>query len=101
MESEATQWKQIYRRLKSEGKPCAPRGLKILEVENFSYSLAPYVRFPNFEARHLNLEYVREEFQWYLGGDPYRPAPHRQFKLLGLKFHRRDTKRTHLPRRAS
>src|ERR1039458_3753264 len=71
MESEAAQWRQIYRRLKSEGKLCAPRGLQILEVENFSYSLAPYVRFPNFEARHLNLDYIREEFQWYLGGDPY------------------------------
>ena len=71
MEPEAEQWRRIYRRLKSEGKPCAPRGLQILEAENFSYALEPYVRFPNFEARHLNLKYIREEFQWYLGGDPY------------------------------
>lgn len=71
MEPEAAEWRKIYQRLKSEGKPCAPRGLQILEVENFSYTLDPYVRFLNFEARHLNLKYIRQEFQWYLGGDPY------------------------------
>jgi thymidylate synthase len=33
--------------------------------------LPPYVRFANFKARKLKLEYIKREFRWYLKGDRY------------------------------
>lgn len=63
-------WQDIYRRV-SQGKECAPRGKRIIEVENFTYELPPYVRFTSFTDRKFNLDYVKKEFQWYLRGDPY------------------------------
>lgn len=64
-------FKEIYYRLMTEGKICNPRGLKVIEVENFNYKLSPYVRFINFESRKLNIEYIKKEFLWYLKGDKY------------------------------
>ena len=64
-------FQDIYRRLRNEGKLVSPRGLTVLEVENFTYELPPYVRFPSFAPRNLKLDYIREEFKWYLKGDPY------------------------------
>lgn len=60
---------KIFLRLKNSGKICSPRGMKIIECENFSYELFPYVRFCNFKSRKLNLQYIKDEFKWYLKGD--------------------------------
>lgn len=49
---------------------CRPRGLEIIELENFSHTFPPFVRFMNFEARHLSLDYIKAELRWYLHGDP-------------------------------
>jgi thymidylate synthase len=55
--------------LYEHGNECAPRGFKILELENYSYDIAPYTRFINFESRKLNIQYIKQEFLWYLKGD--------------------------------
>jgi thymidylate synthase len=59
----------IYLQVRRRGRFSSPRGLKILEVENFSYELPPFVRFTNFEPRKFNLDYLKREFLWYLRGD--------------------------------
>ncbi len=64
-------FQDIYTRLKTNGKFCSPRGLKIIECENFSYELPPTVCFTNFAARKLSVPYVKTEFLWYLKGDLY------------------------------
>lgn len=64
-------FKNIFKKLREEGKYSSPRGLKIIECENFSYSLPPYVRFCSFESRKLNVEYIKKEFLWYLKGDRF------------------------------
>lgn len=61
----------IYIRLWSCGKQCSPRGMKVVEVENFMYNLPPYVRFTNFSSRNMNLSYLKREFLWYLRGDQF------------------------------
>jgi thymidylate synthase len=62
---------QIYSDVSERGVICEPRGLKILEVENYTFELWPYVRFTNFESRKFKPDYVKKEFLWYLNGDKY------------------------------
>jgi thymidylate synthase len=59
----------IYQQVKNEGKTCAPRGQKIIEIENFGVTLPPYLRFANFQSRKFSLGYVKREFLWYLRGN--------------------------------
>lgn len=66
-----TTFLNIFRDLKRWGKNSSPRGQLILELENYSYTLPPYVRFQNFESRKMNLPYTKEEFLWYLKGDKF------------------------------
>lgn len=47
------------------------RGLKTVELTDFRYVLEPYHRFMSFDARKLNLDYIKQEFLWYLCGDKY------------------------------
>ena len=54
-----------------EGTETSPRGQKVLEIENFQTDLYTTDRFTNFGARNMNLQYIKEEFKWYLGADPY------------------------------
>lgn len=61
----------VLKRIKDEGKLVKPRGLLIKEVENCSYELPAYVRFPNFESRKLNPKYTKREVLWYLKGDRF------------------------------
>ena len=61
-------FRNIYRRLVEKGEIVFPRGLKVLEAENFSYELPAYSRFCNFESRKLNIPYIKKEFLWYLNG---------------------------------
>src|SRR5574343_84396 len=62
-------FRQIFIDLATNGKEAAPRGQKIIEIENYSYTLPARVRFCNFESRKLNLDYVKREFLWYLRGN--------------------------------
>lgn len=62
---------KIYSDLMSKGVTSSPRGLLIMELLNYQYILPPYVRFANFEARKLNVNYIKNEFLWYLKGDRY------------------------------
>lgn len=64
-------FQDIYLRLRKNGKFVAPRGLPVLEVENFTYELPPFYRFANFGPRKLSIDYVKREFIWYLKGDLY------------------------------
>lgn len=59
----------IYKKLVHTGKISYPRGLKVREIEDFSYDLPPYCRFQNFKARKLNVDYIKKEFLWYLKGE--------------------------------
>lgn len=63
-------FRQIYKDVQ-RGNDVAPRGLKILELENYGYTLHPWERFVNFKSRKLNLKYIKTEFLWYLKGDKF------------------------------
>ncbi len=60
---------RIYDVLQYNGKLTSPRGAKTLEVENFTYTLAPYVRFNPFLVRNLNINYIKRELAWYIKAD--------------------------------
>jgi len=60
--------RNVYARLLIEGQLVKPRGLQVLEAENFDYELPPYCRFIKFAARKLNIPYIKKEFMWYLKG---------------------------------
>jgi thymidylate synthase len=64
-------WRDIFRDVKNNGKFNAPRGQKIIEVENYHYELPAYVRFPSLSPRKLKTDYIKAETLWYLRGDPY------------------------------
>ena len=64
-----TPFLKVFRELADRGKFVRPRGQLVIELENFSFELPPFVRFQNFECRKLNLNYIREEFLWYLNAD--------------------------------
>lgn len=56
----------------SNGRECAPRGQKILEVEDYQLDLdASLSCLTSFKARNLNLSYAIREFLWYLAADKY------------------------------
>lgn len=57
--------------LAENGAEFSPRGQRTLEIENYSYILSPYVRFPSFTVRKLQLGYIKQEFLWYLRGDRF------------------------------
>jgi thymidylate synthase len=61
---------QIYKCLEAQGKWCSPRGESTLEIENFTYSVAPSVRFNNFVGRKLNVAYIKREMAWYVHANP-------------------------------
>ena len=60
---------RIYQQLTEQGELRSPRGMPTLEIENFTYTVAPRVRFNRFVPRKLNLDYIKREFQWYIGAD--------------------------------
>ena len=61
----------IFLDLKKWGRLSSPRGLKVLEIEDYKYTLNPYERFVSFKSRKMNLDYVKRECLWYLKGDKY------------------------------
>lgn len=64
-------FKNVYSDLSLEGKEIRPRGLLVKEIEDYSFTLFPFARFQNFESRNMKLDYLKDEFLWYLKGDRY------------------------------
>ena len=62
-------FRSIFYDVKTRGIKVSPRGQLVLEIENYSCAFKPFVRFQSFKCRKLNLDYVRDEFLWYLKGD--------------------------------
>lgn len=60
---------RVYAWLYEFGTLNSPRGMRTLEIENFTYSVAPRVRFNLFEVRKLSIDYIKREFAWYIGAD--------------------------------
>lgn len=71
MSNSQLSFKNIFKDVKLLGKQVKPRDELVLELENYSYDLEPYVRFQNFQSRKLNLNYIKKEFLWYLQGDRF------------------------------
>jgi thymidylate synthase len=67
----AASFRKIYNDIKILGREVRPRKLLILEIENYTYELQPFVRFQNFQSRKLNIQYIKDEFLWYVKGDKY------------------------------
>lgn len=61
----------LYRILQQHGKWTNPRGEGCLEIENFTYTCNPFVRFNSFEGRNLNIKYLKREMAWYIKADPH------------------------------
>lgn len=61
---------KILAELNKYGEIVKSRGLETRELINFSYVLPPRVRFMCFDARKLKMDYVKQEFLWYLVGEP-------------------------------
>lgn len=83
MDSEQLIFKNIFRRLAFGGQLVSPRGQLVRELENFSYELPPFVRFQNFKHRKLNIDYIKDEFLWYLKGDKYDLSITEKAKIWG------------------
>ena len=61
----------IFHDLKSSGSIVSPRGQRTLELTDYLARFKPYERFANFPSRKLSLPYIKQEFRWYLKGDPH------------------------------
>jgi thymidylate synthase len=61
----------LYRCLQQHGQLTSPRGENCLEIENFSYTVNPFVRFNAFEGRNFNVKYLKREMAWYIKADPH------------------------------
>lgn len=61
---------KIFKDVK-QGNLVSPRGQLIIELEDYTYTLPPYVRFQSFKTRKLSLNYVKREFLWYLRGNKF------------------------------
>lgn len=62
---------KVFKKLDNQGSLVSPRDQLCIEVENFSYTLPPYVRFPSFKCRNYKLNYLKKEMLWYLKGDKF------------------------------
>jgi thymidylate synthase len=62
---------KIYTDVLKLGSVVSPRGLRVIEIEDYSYTLRPYERFQNFPSRKMNLRYIKDEFLWYVKGDRF------------------------------
>ena len=62
---------QLYKALELHGTKISPRGEGTIEIQNFTYSVGPFVRFNNFAGRNFNLNYLKREMAWYIKADPY------------------------------
>lgn len=61
----------LYRALHALGNWSSPHNTACLELENFTYTCDPGVRFNSFEGRNFNLKYLKREMAWYIKADPH------------------------------
>ena len=61
----------LYNVLQQHGTWTSPRGERCLEIENFTYTVNPFVRFNSFKGRNFNVKYLKREMSWYIKADPY------------------------------
>lgn len=62
-----TTWKKVSSDLLNKGEKVSARGLKCLELEDYSFYVDnPFV---NFKSRELSLQYILSEFKWYIQAD--------------------------------
>ena len=80
MQEHETSFRRIFRAFK-DAQLVSPRGQLIKELENFSYTLPPFVRFQSFECRKFNLSYVKNEMMWYLKGERFDTSITQHAKL--------------------
>ena len=71
MQSEREVFLEVYQDLEDMGKHYSPRGMDVVELEDYMFTLQPYDRFTSFKQRNLNMDYVRAELRWYMKADPY------------------------------
>lgn len=76
-----TTFKKIFSDILIRGKKVSPRGQLIIELENYSYELEPYIRFSSFVSRKLSVDYIKQEFLWYLKGDKFDDSITQHAKL--------------------
>jgi len=62
---------EVYQDIFNLGKIYSPRGMKVIELEDYMFTLQPYDRFTSFKPRSINLEYIKAELIWYIRADPY------------------------------
>lgn len=65
-----TAFYNILKDVADHGKIVVSRGLETKELTGYNYSLPPRVRFMCFDDRKLKMDYVKQEFMWYLLGEP-------------------------------
>lgn len=61
---------EILKDVADNGKTVVSRGLETKELTGYTYNLPPRVRFMCFDDRKLKMDYVKQEFLWYLLGEP-------------------------------
>lgn len=61
---------KILSDVKNDGKIVVSRGLETKELMGYTYNLPARVRFMCFDDRKLKMDYVKQEFLWYLLGEP-------------------------------
>jgi thymidylate synthase len=69
--SEVDVFCEVYQDILGVGKISSPRGQKIMELEDYQFTLQPYDRFTSFRCRNLSMDYIKAELTWYLRADPY------------------------------
>lgn len=63
------EWYTIFHDLKLKGKLCSPRGMKVIEIEDYCFELHPRNMFCSFDARNLSTKYLVGELAWYFTAD--------------------------------
>lgn len=61
----------VYNQLYTRGYTSHPRGMRVIEIQDFMVTLPPYERFTSFNARKFNLDYAKFEMLWYFTADPH------------------------------
>ena len=71
VKTEADTFMCVYEDILHMGSLTEPRGMKVLELEDYQFTLQPYDRFTSFEARKMSMDYIRAELIWYIRGNPF------------------------------
>lgn len=64
----------VYKDLKNKGSLISPRGQKVLELQDYMFTMGPRIRFTSYLERKFNLDYAKFEMLWYLTGDKWNDS---------------------------